>query len=133
MEMGPEVQRRKSHFCSVCQRVVKMDMLRKGPVDDVTWLKCPDCEGIVPVLSAAIKELMGMKEEVPGTVMKNECPEYEMSGNYDVGQIFYHKIWDDYGMVLQKGKESQKGRAIMVSFLRGGLKKIVENYQSLDT
>ena len=128
--MEPEVQRRKSHFCTVCQKVVKMDMLRKGPDDPITWLSCPNCEGIVPVLSAAAKEMMGMKEDFICTVAKSDCPEYDMGGNYDVGQIFYHRVWDDYGLVLEKGKESQRGRAIMVSFLKGGLKKIVENFNS---
>lgn len=128
--MKSEVQRRKSHFCSVCQRVVKMDMMRKGPSDEVTWLRCPDCEGIVPILSAAAKEMMGIKEDPPCTVVTSECCEYDMCATYDVGQVFYHKIWDDYGLVLQKGKESQKGRAIMVSFLKGGLKKVVEDYHS---
>ena len=55
-------------------------------------------------------------------------------GNIDNGNGYdaYHKIWDDYGIVMEKGKESQKGRAILVSFLKGGMKKIVENYQSLE-
>lgn len=130
--MGKEIQRRKSNFCTLCQRVVKMNMLRKGLDDQITWLSCPNCEGIVPLLSAAAKEMMGLKEKLPGTVMKSECAEYDLCGTYDVGQIFYHKVWDDYGIVMEKGKESQRGRAILVSFLRGGMKKIVENYQSLE-
>jgi hypothetical protein len=130
--MKSEVHRRKSQFCTICQKVVKMDMLRKKPDDEVAWLKCPDCDGIVPLLSASAKEMMGLKEEMVGTVVLDDCPEYEMSGCYEVGQVFYHKVWDDYGIVLQKGKESQKGRAIMVSFLKNGLKKIVEDYQLLE-
>jgi len=128
--MKSEVRRRKSHFCSVCQRVVKMDMMHKGPAEEVDWLKCPDCEGVVPLFSSAIREMMGTKEDSSGTVLLKDCPEYDMSGCYQIGQIFYHKVWDDYGIVLQKGKESQKGRAIMVSFLKSGLKKIVEEYNS---
>jgi hypothetical protein len=128
-EMEPEVLRRKSHFCTKCQRVVKMDMLRKEPDDPVTWLRCPECEGYVPLLSAAGKEMMGIKDDILGTVLRSECDEYDICGTYQIGQILYHKIWDDFGIVLEKGKESQNGRAIMVSFLRGGLKKIVENYQ----
>jgi hypothetical protein len=128
--MKTETHRRKSHFCSVCQRVIKMDMIRKAPTDEVTWLQCPDCEGIVPLLSSAAKEMMGAKEEVANTVITSEVPEYDMSGNYDIGQVLYHPIWDDYGIVLQKGKESQRGRTIMVSFLKGGLKKIVEDFET---
>jgi hypothetical protein len=122
-------QRRKSHFCSVCQRVVKMDMLRKGPDDEVTWLKCPDCEGYVPFLSSSAKEMMGLEEDFLGTVIPDDVPQYDMSQNYDIGQVFYHPVWDDYGLVLRKGKKSKKGRAIMVSFVKGGLKKIVEDFQ----
>jgi hypothetical protein len=130
--MEPEVQRRKSHFCTKCNKTVKMNMLYKDPDDPVTWLTCPQCEGIVPVPSALGKEMLGIKEEMPGTVLANECDEYNICGTYDIGQILYHKVWDDYGIVLEKGKESQNGRAIMVSFLKGGLKKIVENYKSLE-
>jgi hypothetical protein len=72
---------------------------------------------------------MGMEEDIPGTVIPDDVPEYDMSANYDIGQIFYHPVWDDYGLVLQKGKKSKKGRAIMVSFMKGGLKKIVEDFQ----
>jgi len=120
-------QRRKSHFCTVCHRVVKMDMLRKGPEDEVTWLQCPDCEGYVPLLSATIKEMMGLVD-FPGTVIPTEVSQYDMSSNYNIGQVFYHPVWDDFGIVLQKGKKSKEGRAIMVSFIRGGLKKIVEDF-----
>ncbi len=127
--MEPSVQRRKSHFCTKCQRVVKMDMMRKEADDPVTWLRCPECEGYVPLLSAAGKEMLGISDEDLGTVLKSECDEYDLCATYDIGQMLYHSVWDDYGIVLEKGKESQTGRAIMVSFLKGGLKKIVENYQ----
>jgi hypothetical protein len=105
-----------------------MNMLRKGIDDEVTWLQCPDCEGYVPLLSSTAKEMMGLENDLPGTVVPDDVATYKMDENYDIGQIFYHSVWDDYGLVLQKGKQSQKGRAIMVSFMKGGLKKIVEDF-----
>jgi hypothetical protein len=127
--MKSSAQRRKSHFCTICQRVVKMNMIRKVPDEEVTWLQCPDCGGYAPYVSTSTREMMGLEEELLGTVDPDNVPLYDMSENYDIGQVFYHSVWDDYGLVLQKGKKSKKGRSIMVSFVKGGLKKIVEDFQ----
>jgi len=127
--MKSNVQRRKSHFCTVCQRVVKMNMIRKAPDEEVTWLECPDCGGYVPYMSNSTRESLGLDEDLLETVDTENVPAYDMSENYDIGQVFYHSVWDDYGLVLQKGKKSKRGRSIMVSFVKSGLKKIVEDYQ----
>ena len=127
--MKSNTQRRKSHFCTVCQRVVKMDMIRKEPSEEVTWLKCPDCGGYVPYMSTSVRESLGLTEDLLETVDISNVPAYNMSENYNIGQVFYHSVWDDYGLVLEKGKKSKKGRSIMVSFVKSGLKKIVEDYQ----
>ena len=45
--MAPE-QSAMQQFCSVCKSTFEMEVVRESAEDGVIWLRCPNCQGILP-------------------------------------------------------------------------------------
>lgn len=55
--------------------------------------------------------------------------EYSPKGQFAVGDVIFHKVWDDIGIVKSKEVTSTGGNAIVVHFEKSNEKKLIENMQ----
>jgi hypothetical protein len=61
---------------------------------------------------------------------KDDVKQYSPTENYDVGDVIFHKVWDDFGIVQRKDTTSDGGQSIVVQFEKNMEKKLVENFGS---
>jgi len=59
---------------------------------------------------------------------KEDARKYSPRENYDIGDVIFHKVWDDVGIVQKKDTTSTGGNAIIVQFEKNLEKKLIENY-----
>lgn len=55
----------------------------------------------------------------------SEVKEYQPKNLYEVGDIIYHRVWQEEGKVMEKGITTNGYKMILVSFLKVGIKKLV--------
>jgi hypothetical protein len=152
--MAPE-QSAMRQFCSVCKSTFEMEVVRESAEDGVIWLRCPNCQGILPHMPS-ISEAEP-DEVVPGsTAVEVPRPEpvedepdpvsaasdlldeidpeqartYNADETYAVGDVVHHRAWNDYGIV--KATESLPGnrRIIRVRFVNAGEVQLLEGQES---
>jgi hypothetical protein len=138
-------------FCSVCKSTFEMEVVRESAEDGVIWLRCPNCQGILPHMpsiadpaDASTGADAGIEERPrPGTGAAEEDkvsaaadlldeidPEqarpYDAKETYEVGEVVHHRAWNDYGIV--KATETLPGnrRIIRVRFVNAGEVQLLE-------
>ncbi|HPI20954.1 MAG TPA: hypothetical protein PKY56_11340 [Candidatus Kapabacteria bacterium] len=62
-------------------------------------------------------------------ISKEDAKKYSPLDEYQIGDVIFHAIWDDVGIVKSKESTSTGGRAIIVHFERCNEKKLIENFQ----
>lgn len=123
-------------YCSVCKARYDMTVVSESADDGVIWLKCPNCQGILPHMPEISEEAKESAESVSKTVSEPEAEISEMdiatakpyapTGHYAVGDVLYHRGWDDHGLVLEK-QELPGGRGLLkVRFVEHGEMQLVE-------
>jgi len=117
-------------YCSVCKDHLDMEVVEEGGEDEVTWLKCPRCKGILPHM-----KLEGEDEGVSASeaetfslegIDEASIIEYDASRYYEVGDVIYHRSWNDYGRVVEKLILPGDRHAIKVQFLNQGDVNLLE-------
>ena len=68
------------------------------------------------------------KAVIPFT--KDDARKYSPKENYNVGDVIFHKVWDDIGIVQKKDTTSTGGNAIIVQFEKNLEKKLIENFEA---
>jgi len=58
---------------------------------------------------------------------KDNTKVYSPKDIYEVGDVIFHKIWDDVGVVQDKDTTSTGGNAIVVQFEKNAKKTLIEN------
>jgi len=58
---------------------------------------------------------------------KDDTKVYSPKDIYEVGDVIFHKIWDDVGVVQSKNITSNGGNAIIVQFEKNSKKTLIEN------
>ncbi len=117
-------------YCSVCKDHLDMEVVEEGGEDEVTWLKCPRCKGILPHMKLADS---GAAAEVDAnafsadSIDEAEVQEYDSSRSYEVGDVIYHRSWNDYGRVEEKLMLPGDRHAVRVQFLNQGDVNLLEN------
>jgi hypothetical protein len=121
-------------FCSVCKSTFEMEVVRESAEDGVIWLRCPNCQGILPHMPDiaapdAAAEVIGASEQRPSAAQKAEDalaaaadlldeidPEkarpYIEGETYEVGQVIHHRAWNDYGIV--RATETLPGNRLII-------------------
>jgi len=100
-------------YCSVCKATLDMVVVDTVEDNEVTWLKCPRCRGILPHMSSdepekPVAEASAGQEtepEVPAGFSEEEqasAVDYDPRGTYEVGQVVYHRSINRYGRVAEK-------------------------------
>jgi hypothetical protein len=58
---------------------------------------------------------------------KDDTRIYSPQDIYEIGDVIFHKIWDDVGIVQGKDTTSSGGNAIIVQFEKNARKTLIEN------
>jgi len=145
--VGPVTQRKvknkKDHgktieqFCSVCKKTFEMPIVEESDNQDVLWLNCPGCRGYLPHMlnqedideaEESEKEEAGAKGEdlAIEDLSTEDAREYQEAGDYHVGEVIYHRSWNDYGKVIAKETLSGHRRTIVVHFVNQGKTRLLE-------
>ncbi len=124
-------------YCSVCKARYDMSVVSESSDDGVIWLKCPNCQGILPHMPdiADDAETTEVASAEPGPVSDETFGEeldtamakpYSPTGHYAVGDVLYHRGWGDHGLVLER-QELPGGRGLLkVRFVKQGEMQLVE-------
>jgi hypothetical protein len=119
-------------YCSVCKDHLEMEVVEEGGEEEVTWLKCPRCKGILPHMKLdgeeTAKEVPVDEDELTlESIDDIEVIEYDSKREFIVGDVIYHRSWNDYGKVTEKILLPGDRRAIRVKFLNQGNVNLLEN------
>lgn len=62
-------------------------------------------------------------------ISKEDARSYSPKEIFDIGEVLYHKKFDDIGIVRAKEITSTGGNAIVVQFEKGEEKRLIENFK----
>lgn len=121
-------------YCSVCKKKFDMPVVEEAEANDVIWLKCPGCNGYLPYMteSAHLGDGgdAGFEDEIRDLALEDidvdKAREYAESENYEVGDIVYHRSWNDYGKVVAKETLPGHRKTIIVHFVSQGKIRLLE-------
>ena len=124
-------------YCSVCKKTFQMPVVEEAENKDVIWLNCPGCRGFLPHMidREDIDEADdNEKEEVQRSsenlaiedLYTDTAREYHETDEYQVGDVVYHRSWNDYGKVLAKETLSGNRKTIVVHFVNQGKTRLLE-------
>jgi len=152
--MAPE-QSAMRQFCSVCKSTFEMEVVRESAEDGVIWLRCPNCQGILPHMPSisepgpqepgsapagggaprpepaeAEADAVSAAADLLDEIDPEQARPYLATETYEVGEVVHHRAWNDYGIV--KATESLPGnrRIIRVRFVNAGEVQLLEGQES---
>lgn len=124
-------------YCSVCKKTFDMPIVEESDTQDVIWLNCPGCRGYLPHMlnQEDIDEAEETEREDAGAkgedlaiedLTTENAREYQEGGDYNVGEVIYHRSWNDYGKVIAKETLSGHRKTIVVHFVNQGKTRLLE-------
>lgn len=142
-------------FCSVCKSTFEMEVVRESAEDGVIWLRCPNCQGILPHMpdiagpkeddssdpgtgppprakkpEADGEEAPGVAENLLAEIDPDKARTYSATETYEVGEIVHHRAWNDYGIVHETAELPGNRRIIRVRFVNAGEVQLLEGQES---
>ena len=90
------------------------------------WAKCTKSHHSQLVNLDAL-ENEGDKSKSVVHYSKDETRPYSPKDVYEIGDVIFHKVWDDVGIVQSKDITSNGGNAIIVQFEKKSKKTLIEN------
>ncbi len=120
-------------YCSVCKAHFDMSVVSESAEDGVVWLKCPNCQGILPHMpedDAAMEAVEGgdsvtVEDPLAGIDVESARP-YLPSETYEVGDVVHHRGWNDFGVVTAKESLPGQRHVIRVRFAENGEVQLLE-------
>ena len=123
-------------YCSVCKATLDMSIVDTVQDHEVTWLKCPRCNGILPhMLSSEEEETASSSppaEPAAATAAATPAPaagcsetekqaaqDYDAGAEYLLGQVVYHRSLNKFGRVVEKTVLPGQRAAIRMRFEDG--------------
>jgi hypothetical protein len=119
-------------YCSVCKATLDMAVVDTVQDHEVTWLKCPRCNGILPHMMSsdepASQAETSQQETPPAAVATSDAPaaipesdraaarDYDPAQSYAVGDVVYHRSLNLFGRVVEKTALPGRRSAIRVQF-----------------
>ena len=137
MSKGDEKKKTIEQYCSVCKKTFQMEIVDDSESNEVLWLKCPGCEGFLPYMTGMDGETEDEHEEInkenyeltPEDLTveeKKNALVYNQLDEYEIDDIIYHRAWNDYGRVIEKGVLSGDRKTIIVQFVDQGKTRLLE-------
>ena len=117
-------------YCSVCKATLDMTVVDTVQDHEVTWLKCPRCNGILPHMmsreeahEAVTTPPAAVTAPVASTALveteRASARDYDARQAYAVGDIVYHRSMNQYGRVVEKTMLPGRRAAVQVRFESG--------------
>src|SRR5512145_270286 len=124
-------------YCSVCKATLDMSIVDTVQDHEVTWLKCPRCNGILPHMlasdeaepapqvTAAVASPGPAAAPAPAPAAafnedeKQAAQDYDAASAYQAGQVLYHRSFNKFGRVVEKTVLPGQRAAIRVRFEDG--------------
>jgi hypothetical protein len=114
-------------YCSVCKATLDMSVVDTVQDNEVTWLKCPRCNGILPHMIASEEEPAAATaapaaEPASGEfseIERGAAQDYDSAAMYEVGQVVYHRSINKFARVVAKTVLPGQRAAIRVRFEDG--------------
>ena len=121
-------------YCSVCKKTFEMPVIDGEEGGDVVWLKCPGCKGFLPYMTEPDGDVTGAEGEDQGgledlaleDIDVDKAKEYSEKDEYEIGDIIYHRSWNDYGKVIVKETLPGRRKTIIVHFVDQGKIRLLE-------
>ncbi len=63
-------------------------------------------------------------------ISREDARKYSPKDEYQIGDVIFHQVWDDVGIVRAKEVTSTGGNSILVQFEKNSEKRLIENYAS---
>ncbi|MCL5990500.1 MAG: hypothetical protein M1419_00145 [Bacteroidetes bacterium] len=63
-------------------------------------------------------------------ISREDALKYSPKEEYQIGDVIFHSIWDDVGIVRAKEVTSTGGKAILVQFEKNSEKRLIENFST---
>lgn len=60
-------------------------------------------------------------------ISREDARKYSPKESYEIGDVLFHSVWDDVGIVRAKEVTSNGGNAIVVQFEKNNEKRLIEN------
>lgn len=125
-------------YCSVCKATLDMAVVDTVQDNDVTWLKCPRCSGILPhMISRDETPEETVAESQPEAPLATASPapapagipqaerdsarDYDSAATFEVGEVVYHRPFNQHGRVTEKTALPGQRAAIQVQFENGDI------------
>ncbi len=116
-------------YCSVCKATLDMTVVDTVQDHEVTWLKCPRCNGILPHMMSreeaqeAVTTPVAVAAPVVTTAIveteRAAARDYDAAQTYAIGDILYHRSMNQYGRVVEKTMLPGRRAAVQVQFESG--------------
>ncbi len=121
--------------CTPCDKDFDMEVVEGGESkEDVIWLKCPGCQGFLPYMIEEEGAASGNGSVEPAELApedideeeREQAREYVESGEFEIGDIIYHRSWHDYGKIVSKEELPGNRKTIIVNFVNQGTIRLLE-------
>lgn len=124
-------------YCSVCKATLDMAVVDTVQSDEVTWLKCPRCNGILPHMmsrdeprdtetppapATPVTTAIVTGAEAPAAIPEGDrekARDYDPTQTYEVGEIVYHRSINQFGRVVEKTLLPGRRAVVKVQFEAG--------------
>jgi len=138
-------------FCSVCKSTFEMEVVRESTEDGVIWLRCPNCQGILPHMPqigepddakggdaggtprpgspAAEAAAASAAADLLDEIDPEKARPYSEADTYEVGDVVHHRAWNDYGIVKATEMLPGNRRIIRVRFVNAGEVQLLEGQE----
>lgn len=90
------------------------------------WARCTKSRHSQLVNLDAI-EISVDKSKAVVHISREDARRYSPKEEYNIGDVIFHSVWDDVGIVRSKEVTSNGGNAIIVQFEKNNEKKLIEN------
>ena len=110
-------------FCSYCNKTTKMELGGEmAGLENRAWFRCTRCHHTTLILLKPQTD-----QAAAATLDATTATTYSPLQSFKIGESIFHTEWNDVGKVLQKMKTSDGSQAILVSFEKGGQRRLIEN------
>ncbi len=62
-------------------------------------------------------------------ITREDAIKYSPKETFEIGDVIFHSVWDDVGIVRAKDVTSTGGKSIIVQFEKNNEKRLIENFK----
>jgi hypothetical protein len=117
-------------FCNICGAIKKFEItgiLSEKEDETKRWAKCRNCKQtqLIDLNNIIVSNKPNLDD-----IETRDSKYYSPSDSFEIGDVIYHKSWDDYGLVVNKLFMSDGQSSIIVEFKKSGNKKLIHSLKT---